>query len=132
MQTCAKCVQPPRVLKKKNCTDPFRENDGCCDANVIFLYSVVVQHNKPGKLIRELLKDDGRTHLLSCFGSGAVSMVLRTSCPLFPYCYTVGFSTSPLWAPIPPKALPLSIVLVFGVLFEPFAYQIRRLQLSYS
>lgn len=87
--------------------------------------------NKLGQLICELVKDDGETHLLGCFQSGAVSMALCASLPLFPYCYTVGLSTSPLWAPVPSKALLLSIVLVFGVLFEAFPYQICRLQLSY-
>lgn len=46
-------------------------------------------------------------------------------------CYTVGLSAAPLWGPIPSKALLLSIVLVFGALFEAFPYQMCKLQLSY-
>lgn len=51
---------------------------------------------------------------------------------------SLSFRTATLWAfqlpflgPVPSKALLLSIVLVFGVLFEAFPYQICRLQLSY-
>lgn len=86
-------------------------------------------HSKMKQLICELVKADGKTHLLCCFESGAASMALCTSLSLS--CYTVGLSGSPLWAPVSPKALLLSIVLVFGVLFEAFPYQMCRLQLSY-
>lgn len=79
------------------------------------------------------MKDDGKTHLLYCFQSGAVSMApcASLSFSLSLSCYTVGLSASPLWAPIPSKALLLSIVLVFGALFEAFPYQMCSLQLSY-
>lgn len=83
-------------------------------------------HNKHWQLTCRLVEDNGEIHLLCCFQSGAVSMVLCASLPLFPCCYTVGLSISPLWAPVPSKALLLSIVLVFSVLFESFPYQIHR------
>lgn len=104
---------------------------------VIFLFAgldlvvITCLQNKLRQLICELVKDDGKTHLLCCFQSGVVSMALCASLPHFPNCYTVGLSTSPLWAPIPSKTLLLPIVPVFGVLFEAFPYQICRLQLSY-
>lgn len=60
-------------------------------------------HNKLGQLICELVKDDGETHLLGCFQSGAVSMALCASLPLFPYCYTVGLSTPLSGPPSLPK-----------------------------
>lgn len=46
-------------------------------------------------------------------------------------CYTIGLSAAPLWAPFTSKALLLSIVLMFGALFEAFPYQLCSLQLSY-
>lgn len=61
-----------------------------------------------------------------CCQHGAVCLPLSAA-PL----HCGPFSLPPLWAPIPSKALLLSIVLVFGVLFEAFPYQMCRLQLSY-